>query len=243
MSKVKTFFIFLAPLSAAYFAIVELGLFSTEDAPGYIEWSAVIVLLVSNFGHAILTLIELDRKKRNQESDVNVVMKETLNIAAYFFGLLCTTEFRANVFQSAKGSNQIEIKFNSSNMNGALDQGIHLEKWQGCTGHAWGYGDITIADMTVPDIKGGATWGMTPDLIQITKNLGAIISIPVSHPRNTNQMIAILSFDTTEAIADQLIQDHVRTTLSNIAGTVGRILESFGLDEPLENDLVSKRLS
>ncbi len=142
--------------------------------------------------------------------------------------------FRANVFTKCDGDeNKICIKYHSTNMEGADDLEIKLEKWQGCTGQAWGYNAPVVADLTLPDVQGGAKWGLTLMQKEITKDLVTILSLPIRHPDNSELTIGILSFDTTEPIADILKNDEQKNIALAEASLMGLLLSSFGEIDPL----------
>jgi hypothetical protein len=75
------------------------------------------------------------------------------------------------------------------------DRDIVFDKWQGCTGHAWGTGQQVAADLSKvsPDdlIQ---IWKLTPTQISVTRGLGAILSTPIEIGRD-KKIVGILSID------------------------------------------------
>ena len=147
--------------------------------------------------------------------------------------------FRANVFTKCdEDEHKICIKYHSTNMEGAADLEIKLDRWQGCAGQSWGYKAPAVADLTLPDVEGGSKWGLTPEQLEMTKGLLTILSLPIRHPDNRELTIGILSFDSTEPIADMLIADVLRDGQQKsialaAASLMGLLLSSFGEIDPL----------
>jgi hypothetical protein len=141
---------------------------------------------------------------------------------------------RANVFTKCdEDQHRICIKYHSTNMEGAADLGIQLERWQGCAGQSWGYNAPVVADMTLPELEGGSKWGLTSEQLEVTKDLSAILSLPIRHPDNRESTIGILSFDSTEPIAEILKADEQKRTALAEASLMGLLLLSFGESDPL----------
>ena len=127
------------------------------------------------------------------------LMVKILDIAAQEISEKTQSKVRANIFiRKNPRKPYIEIVYNSSNMNSAPDLNIKLEKWQGCTGHAWGYRSPTLANLSIPEAKGGAPWGLSDEQVELTKHLHAILAVPVWHPEDKNKIIAMVSFDASE---------------------------------------------
>jgi len=142
--------------------------------------------------------------------------------------------FRANVFTKCNGDrDKICIRYHSTNMEGANDLEIKLEKWQGCSGQAWGYAAPIVADMTLPEVQGGSKWGLTLKQREMTSHLLAIFSLPIRHSDNSELIIGILSFDSTDPIANMLTNDHQKNIALAEATQLGLLLSSFGNIDPL----------
>jgi hypothetical protein len=170
-------------------------------------------------------------KSKTQNSGGSDFMTQALDLACLAMSM-GRYSFRANVFTKCAGEEKICIKYHSTNME-ADDLEIKLEKWQGCTGQAWGYNAPVVADLTLPDVQGGAKWGLTSMQKEITKDLATILSLPIRHPDNSELTIGILSFDTTEPIADVLKNDEQKNIALAEASLMGLLLSSFGEIDPL----------
>ena len=171
-------------------------------------------------------------KSKPQNSGGSDFMTQALDLACLAMSM-GRYSFRANVFTKCAGDEKICIKYHSTNMEGAGDLEIELERWQGCSGQAWGYNAPVVADLTLPDVQGGAKWGLTPMQMEMTKDLVTILSLPIRHPDNDELTIGILSFDTTEPIADILKSDEQKNTALAEASLMGLLLSSFGEIDPI----------
>lgn len=110
-----------------------------------------------------------------------------------------TTTIRANIFLLENSINifkqsSVSIMFCSTNMRNARDVKIKLQKYQGLGGHVWGAKQGAVADLAVVQQKGWASWNLTPDQIDATKELKAIFATPIFEP-GSRKVIGILSFD------------------------------------------------
>jgi len=135
--------------------------------------------------------------------------------------------FRAYVMMpSSKNKDELEIKYWSSRMFNAPDLSIKFQKWQGVTGYAWGYLKPVVADMTVArEIKGGAEWGLTTEQRMMTKNLNAIMSIPIMSSKEPNKIIGILNFDSHSSSVEFFIQESTQQVAANLAAMIGAIID------------------
>lgn len=131
---------------------------------------------------------------------------------------------RANVFLPKDDGQKLGIEFHSSSMDKASDLKIELEKGQGCTGVAWMRRKPIVADLTQPEVEGGALWGLTPHQMAMTRDLKAILSIPIRHPDNQTLLLGILSFDSRESIADRLASPEIADIAFDVAGEIGTLL-------------------
>ena len=162
------------------------------------------------------------------------VLRQTLDLACIAMGK-GRLIFRANIFQKCPRNNKLCIRYSSTNMAGAPDLGIALEKWQGCTGHTWGYDAPIVADLSIPAVRGGATWGLDDDQLKLTKDLATIFSLPIRHPDDNRKTIGILSFDSQNPIADFLTQDENRDIALSVSKQVGLLLFAFDHVHPINN--------
>lgn len=196
-----------------------------------------IVFVLSLLGDAGLGIYNL---RKNPWKDFSGNTENSHEVITKALDLACLSmindhsHLRANVFQKcARDANKICIRYYSTSMIGAKDTNIRLEKWQGCSGQAWGYSAPIVADLTVPPYEGGSNWGLTKDHIDLTNNLGAILSLPVRHPEDKNKTIAILSFDSEEPIANIFTKDDVKDIATQVAAQIGLLLFAFGQADPI----------
>jgi hypothetical protein len=86
------------------------------------------------------------------------------------------------------------------NMVAAPDRSISLEKYQGCTGHAWGRKEQTVADLSAAsDAELSTTWKLTSEQIAVTTNVKSILSTPIRFPGDN--IVGILSIDSNDPLA------------------------------------------
>jgi hypothetical protein len=196
-----------------------------------------ITLIVSVGGNAVLAYNSLKTRWQKRSTidpkSATEIMKKALDLdcIAMSDGHY---DFRANVFlRCNENKNKICIKYYSSTMEEAADRKMSLEKWQGCAGRVWGYHAPIVADLTIPELQGAASWGLSKEQLDMTVHLGAILSVPIRHPEDKAKTIAILSFDTEEPIANLLTEDHHKNIALQAAAQLGLLLYEFGEIDPL----------
>lgn len=193
-------------------------------------------LVIGLAGNAILALINLKKQKAStiDPNSASDLIRKALDLACITMSSDGRYNFRATVFMRCKDDkNKICVRYHSSNMDEAKDRNMSLDKWQGCAGQAWGYSAPIVADLTLPEVEGGSTWGLTPKQIEQTHDLGTILAIPVRPPDSDELTIAILGFDTEEAIADLLIKGHHKNIALEVASQIGLLLSTFHQIDPL----------
>ena len=208
------------------------------EEDGYVKLTRALKLRASQLQRADVEVPSQPRsQKTNQESKNLILIGSEVLTQALDLACLAMSDgqysFRANVFMKCSNNeNQICIKYHSTNMIGATDIEIKFDKWQGCAGQSWGYNAPVVADLTLPEVDGGSKWGLTSEQLEMTKDLSAILSLPVRHPES-EMPIALLSFDTQEPIANLLKQDHHKNISLQVSAQVGLLLQSFGEIDPL----------
>jgi len=196
----------------------------------FVKRIILAILIASLIGDAILAIKRLLEQRASvaDKASASDVIKKALDLACIAMSSDGVHNFRANVFSISKEKkNEICIKYHSTNMDEAADQKIRFAKWQGCVGYAWGYRAPTVADMTLPFMDGGPRWGLTAEQLELTNHLKAILALPVRLPKDHESIIAILSFDTEEPIAELLIKDHHKKIASEVASQIGLLLAAF----------------
>lgn len=125
----------------------------------------------------------------------------------------------------------LEIVCYSDNMNQDRDRVLELEKWMGCAGQAWGMKHPIAATKTREEdlTLGGPQWFLPPEITELTKDLLAIISIPVEHI-HTTEIIGVLNFDSKDDGAKEHLLDVGKIrTMKTIALFISRAL--YKLDQ------------
>jgi len=195
-----------------------------------------IVFALTLLGQAIVGYYNV---RKNPWKDFSLKSRNAEEVMGQALDLACLTmsegqhTFRANIFMKCdRDETKICVKYYSTNMVGDSDLGMKLEKWQGCAGQAWGYDAPTVANLKLPEIQGGSSWGLDLKQLEMTRDLAAVLSVPVRHPEN-NLLIAILNFDTKEPIADLLTHDRHKAIALQVAQQVGLLIFGFGDFSPL----------
>lgn len=160
-----------------------------------------------------------------------------------------TTTIRANIFLLDKhpiwiNQPSIKIFFRSTNMHMAKDANIRLHKYQGLSGHVWGAGQAAVADLTIGQQKGWASWNLSPEQIDATNDLKAIFSTPIFE-HGGRKIIGILSFDCDQEFfrsdpnQKRMIQffendDHFRKLADSTGILVSALLVKFKMNRELK---------
>lgn len=222
---------------------VEFG-FITETISKIIIF---LIAVVSIVGDAVLSLF---RKILMKNQRAQSMITKSLDLAcmkmyelanAYGFDLENDGQIRANVFLPKRATSlklwlaelKLRVAFHSSNMKGASDLGIKFDKWQGCTGKAWGLEKVTVSDLTLPEVEGGAAWGLDEHQLSITSKIKTIISVPIFHPLN-EKVVGIFSIDSEKPLFDFFNSEDVEIYAGAKAGEIGALLQTCGLLDPLD---------
>lgn len=213
----------LVLVTAILTPIVEFGL-TKNTVVKIIIYS---VLVISALGSSLpLILGQIPERKRAINLRRLIII--ALDTACLTLNFQHRAKYRACIFtMGKKDSNVLSIQYNSSNMDDAVDVDIKLEKLQGCTGHAWAEDQPVVADLTIAEQDGAATWGLTDEQKTMTEKLKAVLSIPICYPTN-HRKIGILSFDSEEPVADFFYEQHTQEIGAEFAGQFAILLEETG---------------
>jgi len=206
-------------VSAALLAAAELGSIPTKWSP-----VSLTVVLVCLFLELTWRLWGLERWRDNM---VSRLVQSDLDAACREVQELATADVRVCLLRPRGIRTRVlMVNFSSSNMLTASDRGIRLEKWQGCSGKAWGHVKPVVADLTLPSAEGGPDWSMTPDLLELTKDIKAVLSYPVNIPRNGSTLYGILSIDSKSGIAPKLASPQGRAIADRHASAISYIIQA-----------------
>jgi hypothetical protein len=187
-----------------------------------VEFLQTFVVAATLAGLSNLILNNLSRRKQHSSY---AIMTKVLDHAILTISRNHDYEIRANIFMPQKDDkHKLKIRYYSSNMSSAPDLGLTLEKWQGCTGQAWGYEAPVVGDLTLTSEAGGTEWGLSEKQKELTKPIITILSYPIRHPKNTDKVIAILNFDSFMSIAKYFSSPDVQKSVSLIAAEIALIL-------------------
>lgn len=119
----------------------------------------------------------------------------------------------------------------SENMKNDRDRTLQLEKWMGCAGQAWGMEQPLAAYISPDDHPGVGSpkWVLPPDVMELTKDVNVIVSVPIQNPNNA-KIVGILNFDSQHLGAGYLLEpenfDKIKVLALSISQTLYK-LEQF----------------
>ena len=203
LRSLRLVFQLLSVLSTLTVSLVQFK-FIEDNILKCIIYIVLCISVLGTSGPLILSRLP----ERVKAMNIRRTIINTLDVACLNFTHEYPAKYRACVFMlPRKDSKVIKIEYNSQNMDDAPDNEIKLEKWQGCTGTAWGESRPVVADLTLPEQEGGPKWRLTDEQKKLTEKLSAVLSVPIYHPIQNTHIIAILSFDSEEPVADFFFQD------------------------------------
>lgn len=227
--------IFLGALVSSYNDVVGLGSLKIG------KWWTVVGMAVVGFVLcAILANWQVRQAHETKFGQLNREAREKdgrLHELNIFFMLKQLAEMiakpgfksRACVFLP-EADGKLHIAY-SHNMEGDPDQGLVLERNQGCSGDAWANCEIVFTDLReVPPEDLRSKWKMRPDQIKLTEGLGSILSIPLFQPYNERRVIGVLSVDSTGTLDESgLKSDDLREQCQQSATVLAGMLCLAGL--------------
>ncbi len=76
------------------------------------------------------------------------------------------------------------------------DRILEFDKWMGCAGQAWAMKHPIAANITREENStlGGPQWFLPPEFTELTKDIKAIVSVPIEHV-DTTKIIGVVNFD------------------------------------------------
>lgn len=154
-------------------------------------------------------------------------IQRDLEIASREMGQLTGCEIRACLMQPKGMFRKIlRVASSSQNMYSDRDRGVRLERWQGCAGKSWGHGKPVLAHLTLPSQDGGPDWSMTPDLIDLTRDIKSVLSYPVFVPENGSTLHGILNFDAKVGVATKVGGPEGLNLADRHARTISAIMQA-----------------
>lgn len=83
-----------------------------------------------------------------------------------------------------------------------------------------------MADLTLPSQDGGPDWSMTPDLIDLTRDIKSVLSYPVFVPENGSTLHGILNFDAKVGVATKVGGPEGLNLADRHARTISAIMQA-----------------
>jgi|SRR5579859_76246 len=195
------------------------------------------VLLVGMAGTAAAGIGQLRASNRDTQVELNRLRAELKQKNA----AVCRANIHTHLVQVAKiaghaglitrsclfliGADEKMYIAQHHNMGDSADVSIRLEKYQGCTGHAWGRGKQTVADLSaVSNEDLSTTWKLTPEQIAVTTKVKSILSTPIRYPGGI--IVGILSIDSSGPLAESgLNQSDIMDTAVQSAEALAGLLQ------------------
>jgi hypothetical protein len=169
-----------------------------------------------------------------KQLEIKSVIQSSLDISVLLLKRDHKVNVRSCVFLLSTGvksrsDQKMKIKYNSSNMDGHNDLSITIEKWQGCAGQSWGEEQIVVADLTLEEVLGGATWHLTSEQVDLTSNLKTIIAVPIMERVGEKKLIGILSFDSEDAVIPTFLCGRFQADTEIKAIQIAALLQSYNI--------------
>jgi hypothetical protein len=216
----------LATISVLLTPLVEFSFITNA----FWKWTIYAVLVISVFINSLPNILNLipERARHKRLRDTII---DGLNIISAILNMYYPAKYRACILMiENEKSKFLTIKYYSSNMSEAKDLDIKLEKHQGTAGTAWAKGKLVVSDLTIEGKEGAPQWGLSEEQINLTKELAAVLSTPIRNPK-TNAIIAILSIDSTDKVADYFLKPTTKELAAAYANIFANVL--LALDGPI----------
>lgn len=190
------------------------------------------ILLALVFTVSVNMLLSIYTNLFPQKREAKSAITKALDIACRSMNRGGSLEFRGNVMIPSLVINKrrLVIKYHSTNMHDAPDKNIQLLPGHGCAGQAWSSGGPTVADLRLPEVRGGASWGLNNEQVAITSDIKAILSFPILYPFNDEDIVGILNFDVKQDPPHEFFDEDsfYEETASEVASLIGELLYEFG---------------
>ena len=226
--SIKKLFYVLSGIAAIAIVAFEINIIpSTYN--GILRFSIWIFFVFTVLGDIIIYFWEFNiPDMKEAENTITHILDKACSIMSQDGSI----PFRANVFMPSQvnDDNKLVIKYSSTNMKDTEDSDLQLDIWQGSCGTAWGYKAPVTANLSLPEVRGGASWNLTQKQVGVTKNLRAIISYPIRHPIKRDYIVGILNFDTGQDPPNVFFEENsfYERTASNISSMIAMILNDYG---------------
>lgn len=189
MRRSKRTFTIASLIATLGIALVELGIITNI----YLKWFIFGALVISAIGNLVVT-IRINRREA-YENAASVITK-LLNLGCQFLQLETGIPFRACIFKPDNKKTTLEMQFYSVEFKKyPKERLLKWEKRQGVVGHVWASGKPLLGNLQLPQAKNGAPWGLTPEQITLTKDIKAVVGLPI-YVTDNNIFYGVLSFDT-----------------------------------------------
>lgn len=174
--------------------LVALVEFQFIDKPSH-KWLIYGLLVLSIWGNLFYSLWT-SRKQRFR--DASSVITKLLNLSSQTFQQITGCNFRVCVFVPDKRNNSLRMLFYSGKFRDyPKERVLTWDKREGVVGNVWFSKKFLWGDLTLPEVRGGSTWGLSSEKVELTKNVKAVLALPILVNQNSS-FFGVLSFDTLE---------------------------------------------
>lgn len=206
-------------------------LISRDILPKEYFLGAIIFMVLSITVTVIWKIYGSGKREKKQAYEI---IKDVLNKDSKNFSKN-NVEVRINLMmvKRKKGwcfcEKNLRIVCYSDNMEHDKDRILEFEKWMGCAGQAWAMKHPIAANITREENStlGGPQWFLPPEFTELTKDLKAIVSVPVEHV-DTTDIIGVVNFDSKNDDAkEHLLNEGKITTMKTIALFISQTLHKL----------------
>ena len=167
-------------------------------------------------------------RKVRRYTQSRIMINKILDVVCLRVAEGTSFHFRANFFMlNRKG--KLQIRYFSSSMVGAEDYNIVLDPGRGATGIAWEKKILIVANLQDANAEGGLIWNLTKEEAKKTKDLKAILSIPITHPRMPEEYVGVISIDSSDNAFEYLKSEKVIEKVYIAAKQIAVILLGLGI--------------
>lgn len=178
---------------------------------------------------SILTWYFSPRTRINENIEANQIITKVLDLSLLALKGEKNIDLRASIMLLDKNEKDLKIVYVSSNMVDAPDSNLRFEKWQGAAGRALGYKTSVLVDLTIPEVEGMASMGLTAEQKALTKNIVTVYSSPIRDPNNMEKVIGVLNIDSSKNLVNYFREDEVRSVIDYVTTQLAITLKSAGV--------------
>jgi uncharacterized membrane protein YuzA (DUF378 family) len=198
----EIFLIIIFAINTLILGLIKIGLITVVPGSALQFFAGGLILLaaISDIGWRIYLHPSISKNQRWIRPILNLFVMDLIKITEK--PVRCNIMWPRGIF-----TQKLKIEYYSDEFDRSKDIDIILEKWQGCSGMAWGYNQKMVAKpKNIPE-DGQASWSLTPEMVKMTEEIAMIVSIPIHPNKQPHKIACILNFDSTEEIPSMFDKD------------------------------------